>query len=59
MQAAPGLDSSELASGVNVTSTWHSGGSVTVAATYPYTISIFGIPAWSGSLSSRTTERVE
>jgi hypothetical protein len=32
---------------------------VTVSATYPYTLSIFGIAVTSGSLTSSTTERVE
>jgi hypothetical protein len=44
---------------VSVSSTWQPGADVTVSATYPYTISIFGIPVRSGSLSSSTTQRVE
>jgi hypothetical protein len=47
------------AGNVSVTSTWQPGADVTVSATYPYTISIFGIPVHSGSLSSSTTQRVE
>jgi len=55
--AASGLSSTSLA--IQVTSTWQSGADVTVSATYPYTISIFGIPVRSGSLTSSTTQRVE
>jgi Flp pilus assembly protein TadG len=35
------------------------GADVTVTASYPYTISILGIPVRSGWLKSSTTERVE
>jgi Flp pilus assembly protein TadG len=35
------------------------GGDVTVRATYPYDIDIFGIPVHHGTLTSETTERVE
>lgn len=35
------------------------GSTVSVSASVPYTLSIFGIPVTSGSLSSSTTERVE
>jgi hypothetical protein len=38
---------------------WPSGADVTVTATHPYTISIFGIPVRTGSLTSTTTQRVE
>ena len=44
---------------VSVTSTWQPGSTVTVSASYPYTLSLFGIPLTSGSLTSATTERVE
>lgn len=44
---------------VQVSSTWQPGAPVTVSASYPYTLSIFGIPLKSGSLTSATTERVE
>jgi Flp pilus assembly protein TadG len=44
---------------VSVTSTWQAGTTVTVTASYPYTLSLFGIPVRSGSLTSATTERVE
>ena len=35
------------------------GGNITVRATYPYEIDIFGIPIKTGTLISETTERVE
>ena len=38
---------------------WQPGADVTVNATYPYSISLFGIISKSGRLSSTTTERVE
>ena len=38
---------------------WSAGGSVTVTATYPYSLSLFGASLISGNLSSSTTERVE
>jgi Flp pilus assembly protein TadG len=38
---------------------WQPGNDVTVQATYPYSISLFGIISKSGRLSSTTTERVE
>ncbi len=44
---------------VTVTSTFAQGSDVTVKATYPYTINIFGVPVKSGRFSSETTERVE
>lgn len=39
--------------------TWAPGSDVTVTATYPYSINIFGIPVKSGVLTSKVTERVE
>jgi len=57
-KAASDLDSSKL----NVTVTappWQPGATVTVTATYPYSINILGIVVASGSLHSSTTERVE
>jgi Flp pilus assembly protein TadG len=40
-------------------STWQPGADVTVTATYPYKISLFGLVVKTGRLSSTTTERVE
>lgn len=55
--SAQNLDQSQL--DASVTSSWGHGDDVTVTATYPYTIDLFGIPVASGNLSSSTTERVE
>ena len=40
-------------------SDWVSGDTVTVDATYPYSINLLGIVVASGNLHSSTTERVE
>ncbi|MGH9895513.1 MAG: TadE/TadG family type IV pilus assembly protein [bacterium] len=56
-EAASGLNQDELA--VTVSSPFTQGSDVTVTATYPYTISLFGLPVWDGDLTSTTTERVE
>ena len=56
--AASDLDTSKL----NVTVTappWQPGATVTVTATYPYSINLLGIVVASGDLKSSTTERVE
>jgi Flp pilus assembly protein TadG len=55
--SATGLTASDL--NVTCTSTWQMGADVTVNATYPYSISLFGIVSKSGRLTSTTTERVE
>lgn len=55
--AAADLEQSDL--NVSVASSWVQGEDVTVSATYPYDISIFGVVVKSGSLTSETTERVE
>jgi Flp pilus assembly protein TadG len=44
---------------VTVTSTFAQGSDITVKATYPYTINIFGVPVKTGRFTSETTERVE
>jgi Flp pilus assembly protein TadG len=44
---------------VTCTSTWGPGDDVTVNATYPFDISLFGYVAKSGRFSSQTVERVE
>ena len=61
IDAATDLDQSTLAGRITVTtpSGWVSGGSVTVSATYPYSINILGIVVASGDLHSATTERIE
>jgi Flp pilus assembly pilin Flp len=55
--SATDLQTAKLA--VTVSSTWQAGEDVTVTATYPYSISLFGLVVKSGSLKSSTTERVE
>ena len=58
VKAASGdLDVTQV--GVTVNSTWAHGADVQVTATYPYSISLFGVVVKSGNLSSTTTERVE
>jgi Flp pilus assembly protein TadG len=61
LDAANDLDQSTLAGriSVNAPAGWTQGSSVTVAATYPYSINILGIVVASGDLHSATTERLE
>jgi Flp pilus assembly protein TadG len=55
--SAADLTTSKL--NVAVNSDWVPGDDVTVKATYPYAISLFGVVVASGQLTSTTTERVE
>ena len=55
--SAQNLDQAKLAA--SVSSSWAPGADVTVTATYPYEIRLFGIPVRNGTLTSTTTERVE
>ena len=55
--SAADLDQAQLS--VSVTSTWAQGADVTVQATYPYSISLLGMVVTSGTLTAKTTERVE
>ena len=55
--SAANLDQAQLA--VSVASVWTQGADVTVTATYPYRISLLGMVVSSGSLTSKSTERVE
>ena len=56
--AAPGLKPANL--GVAVTATaWAPGADITVEATYPYDINVLGVVVASGTLRSKTVERVE
>jgi Flp pilus assembly protein TadG len=56
--SAPGLTPAKLT--VNVTATgWQHGDSVTVEALYPYKINLLGVVVKTGTLKSKTTERVE
>lgn len=56
-----GSDLNLTSSNVQVTTSpaWQAGADVTVTATYPYTLDLFGIPVTSGTISSSTTVRVE
>lgn len=55
--SASGLTPSKLS--VSVASGWNYGDSVTVEATYPFKIDLLGVVVKSGTLKSKTTERVE
>ncbi len=57
LNSASDLKQSDL--NVSVNSTFQTGDDVTVTATYPYDISIFGVVVKSGRLSAKTTDRVE
>ena len=39
--------------------TWVASGDVTVRASYPFKINLFGIVVFDSTINSRTTERVE
>jgi Flp pilus assembly protein TadG len=64
-KSAAGLDSNKIV--ITVTPydpdtgnpEWVQGGDVTVNATYPYNINLFGVVVMSGRFESETTERVE
>jgi Flp pilus assembly protein TadG len=56
--SASDLDLSKLSVPPPV-STWDPGSDVTVTASYPYSISLLGLVVKSGSLTTKTTERVE
>jgi Flp pilus assembly protein TadG len=55
--SASGLDQSNL--DVTVSSSFTRGSDVTVATSYPYSISLLGFVIKSGRMTSTTTERVE
>jgi Flp pilus assembly protein TadG len=57
--AAKNLDQSKLEVFVTTSSNWDPGTDVSVRATYPYSISLFGAVVKTGNLQSSTTERVE
>jgi Flp pilus assembly protein TadG len=63
--AAVNLDKNKIAVTVEpkmvdgVTPGWEQSGDVTVRTSYPFTINIIGLVVYSGTLQSRTTERVE
>jgi Flp pilus assembly protein TadG len=64
-KAAVNLDKTKISVTVEpkkvdgVTPGWEQSGDVTVRATYPFRINIAGMVLYSGTLKSRTTERVE
>jgi Flp pilus assembly protein TadG len=55
--AAANLDPSKLS--VSCSSSWSIGSDVQVDVTYPYSISLFGMPVMSGTLRTTMKERVE
>jgi Flp pilus assembly protein TadG len=57
--AAPGLKQSSITVSYPNSPTFAQGSDVSVTVTYPYSISLMGIIAKSGTLSSTTTMRVE
>jgi Flp pilus assembly protein TadG len=62
LDSAQGLDQSVLSPTVTVTADpdWDtSGGTVTVSASYPYSINLLGWTVTAGNLTSTTKERLE
>ncbi|MEO8291050.1 MAG: TadE/TadG family type IV pilus assembly protein, partial [Gaiellaceae bacterium] len=57
--SADNLNQSKLKVFVSASSNWDPGSDVTVRATYPFSISLLGVVVKSGTLESKTTERVE
>jgi Flp pilus assembly protein TadG len=57
--SAPNLDLSQVTVTVTPAPPWQPGSSVTVTATYPYSIDLLGMVVKSGTLSSSTKDRVE
>src|SRR5205823_5542200 len=55
--SASNLKQSDLT--VDCSSSWQHGADVTVTATYPYELNVFGVVVVNGRLSTKTTERVE
>lgn len=64
-KAAVNLDKNKMSVTVTpvkldgVTPGWEASGDVTVRATYPFKVNLFGMVVFDGVLQSRTTERVE
>jgi Flp pilus assembly protein TadG len=64
-KAAVNLDKTQMTITVEpvkldgITPGWEQSGDVTVRATYPFKIDLFGMVVYDGRLQSRTTERVE
>jgi Flp pilus assembly protein TadG len=59
LAAADNLDQSVLAPNVQCVSSWAAGSDVEVDASYPYNITLFGLPVFSGDLKTVMKERVE
>jgi Flp pilus assembly protein TadG len=57
-KAAVGLDAAKLTVTVS-TSAWEHGNDVTVEGKYPYAVNLLGFVVASGTLTSKTTERIE
>ena len=55
--SASDLKQSDLT--VGCSSSWQHGDDVTVTATYPYSLNVFGVVVANGRLNVTTTERVE
>ena len=58
-RASPDLDQGALAITVDAPAGWTRGADVTVSASYPYEIDLFGVALKSGRLQSTVTERIE
>jgi Flp pilus assembly protein TadG len=59
LAAADNLDKSVLDPRVTCNSSWGAGTDVEVTASYPYNITLFGLPVFSGDLKTVMKERVE
>ena len=57
--AASDLTQTSINVSVATPNGWNPGKDVTVTATYPYSVSLFGLVVKSGNLSSSVTERIE
>lgn len=57
--SAAGLDQAKLVVGVAASPGWDHGADVTVTASYPYKVELLNFVFAEGSLTSKTTERVE
>ena len=59
LAAADNLDQKVLDPKVQCNSSWAAGSDVEVDASYPYNITLFGLPVFSGDLKTVMKERVE
>ena len=59
LAAANNLDQSVLSPRVQCISSWTAGSDLEVDASYPYNITLFGLPVFSGDLKTVMKERVE